>query len=264
MPIERDRERAKRRYAKRQASLQARAARARRNQQIAGAVVAVLVVVVGVVLLTRLVGDDGTTTAGSTSTATGSSTPNPTESETPTATPKSYPTPPPKTLAEDSVWQADVKTSSGDITLELDGKVAPQTVSSFLFLSKEKFYDGSRCHRLTTSGIYVLQCGDPTGTGSGGPGYQYGIENAPKDGKYPAGTLAMARTSDPNSNGSQFFLVYQDSTLPTEGGGYSIFGKVTKGLDVLQKVAALGTADGSGDGAPKDPVTISSISVEQR
>lgn len=258
MPIERDRERAKRRYARRQAALQARAARARRNQQVVGAVVAVLVVAVGVVLLTRMLGDGGTAAAGSSSTPTGTAAPSS------TVPPKTYKTPPPKTLARGAVWQATLKTSAGDITLELDGKVAPQTVSSFVFLSQQKFYDGSRCHRLTTSGIFVLQCGDPTGTGSGGPGYTYGIENAPADGRYPAGTVAMARSSDPSSNGSQFFLVYQDSTLPTQGGGYSIFGKVTSGLDVLKRVAAAGTSDGGSDGAPKSPVTITNVSVKQR
>ncbi len=267
MPIERDRERAKRRYAKRQARMQAKAARVRRNQQVAGAVVAVLVVVGGVVLLSRLTGDT-TAPTGASATASGTATTSPSASASAapssTASPKTYKTPPPKTLAQGAVWAANLTTSAGDITLQLDGTKAPQTVSSFLFLSREKFYAGSKCHRLTTQGIYVLQCGDPTGTGSGGPGYQYGIENAPADGKYPAGTVAMARTSDPNSNGSQFFLVYQDSSLPTDGGGYSIFGKVTKGLDVLKRVAAAGTADGGGDGAPKEPVVIKSITVEQR
>jgi len=105
----------------------------------------------------------------------------------------------------------------------------------------------------------VLQCGDPTGQGSGGPGYSYGIENAPKDGNYPRGALAMARTSDPNSNGSQFFIVYKDTSLPTEGGGYSIFGTVTKGLDIVDKIAAEGVAGGGGDGAPAQPVSILSI-----
>ena len=102
--------------------------------------------------------------------------------------------------------------------MELYGDKAPQTVSSFIFLSKDGFYDDTSCHRLTTSGIYVLQCGDPTGTGSGGPGYQYGIENAPKDGKYPAGTLAMARGEDPNTNGSQFFMVYKDTDAAHDDG----------------------------------------------
>lgn len=271
MPIERDRERAKRRYARRQANLQARAARSRRNQQIAGAVVAVVVVAVGVLLLTQFVGQDTTATPGSSSRPSSSpgstqtpSTPVATPSATTPKPPKTFRTPPARSLAQSSLWQATLSTSAGTITLELDGRAAPQTVSSFLFLSRQKFFDGTPCHRLTTSGIFVLQCGDPAGTGSGGPGYQFGIENAPKDGKYPAGTVAMARANDPNSNGSQFFLVYQDTTLPTTGGGYSIFGRVTGGLDVLRKVAAAGTADGSGDGAPKQPVTVTSVSVAKR
>ena len=83
-------------------------------------------------------------------------------------------------------------------------------MASFVALAKSGYWADSPCHRLTTSGIYVLQCGDPTGTGTG-PGYAFGVENAPKDGAYPAGTLAMARTSDPNSNGGQFFIVYKDT-----------------------------------------------------
>ncbi|GAA4353966.1 peptidylprolyl isomerase [Angustibacter luteus] len=261
MPIERDRERAKRRYAKRQKNLAERAARKRRNQQVIGAVLAVVLVAGGVVLLTQLLPDDSSSSAAG---ATSSPTANASGSTAPTKTPKSYPSAPAKSLAENATWNATVKTSAGDITMELYGDKAPQTVASFIFLSKDGFYDDTSCHRLTTSGIYVLQCGDPTGTGSGGPGYQYGIENAPKDGKYPAGTLAMARGDDPNTNGSQFFMVYKDTDLPTTTGGYSIFGKVTNGLDVLQTVAAAGTADGSADGAPKTPVTIESITVEKK
>ncbi|MGN6613286.1 MAG: peptidylprolyl isomerase [Angustibacter sp.] len=261
MPIDRDRERAKRRYAKRQAALQARAARQRRNQQVFGAVVAVLVVAAGAYLLTRLTGGDGSTPATATSPSASASA---SGSPTPTRSPQSFPSAPPKSLAAGAQWTAKLATSAGDITLQLDGKKAPQTVSSFVFLSQKSFYDDTTCHRLTTQGLYVLQCGDPTGTGTGGPGYQYGIENAPADGHYPAGTVAMARSSDPNSNGSQFFLVYKDTSLPTEGGGYTIFGKVTQGLDVLRQIAAAGTADGSGDGAPKQAVTIDSIKVAKQ
>jgi peptidyl-prolyl cis-trans isomerase B (cyclophilin B) len=261
VPIDRDRERAKRRYSKRQAKLQARAARRRRGQQVLGAVVAVLVVAVGVYLMTKLT---GSTTAPAASPSASSTAGTPSSSATPTRSVQSYPSAPPSSLAAGATWQAQLATSAGDLTLALDGKKAPQTVSSFVFLSGKKFYDGTSCHRLTTEGIYVLQCGDPTGTGSGGPGYQYGIENAPADGEYPAGTVAMARTSDPNSNGSQFFLVYKDSKLPTDGGGYTIFGTVTKGLDVLQRVAAQGTSDGSGDGSPKQPVTIETIRVAKQ
>jgi peptidyl-prolyl cis-trans isomerase B (cyclophilin B) len=160
-----------------------------------------------------------------------------------------------------------VRTNRGTLTLQLFGDKAPQTVSSFIFLSRDKYYDATPCHRLTTSpGLKVLQCGDPTGTGTGGPGYSYGIENAPADGKYPAGTVAMARAQAPNSNGSQFFLTYADSTLPTEGGGYSIFGKVTKGLDVLQAIGRAGNGVATKDAPepPKNPVTITSITVEPR
>ena len=145
--------------------------------------------------------------------------------------------------------------------MTLDGAKAPQAVSSAIFLSRNGFWNGTPCHRLVTSGIYVLQCGDPTGSGSGGPGYSFGpVENAPKDGVYPAGTVAMARTSDPNSNGSQFFIVYKDSQLPTDSGGYTVLGKVTSGLDVVQKVAA-GGAEGGSDGAPQRKVSIVSTAV---
>ncbi len=147
--------------------------------------------------------------------------------------------------------------------LELDGELAPQTVASFLMLSEDGYYDDSSCHRLTTEGIFVLQCGDPTGTGSGDPGYSYELENAPPDGNYPTGTLAMARSADPNSNGSQFFIVYDDTQLPVEGGGYSIFGSVQSGLDILNSIAEAGVEGGAGDGAPAQPISILSISVEK-
>jgi peptidyl-prolyl cis-trans isomerase B (cyclophilin B) len=186
----------------------------------------------------------------------------------PPATPGKGPqfeTPPPKTLAASTTWTATVKTNCGDIVMQLDGKAAPQTVSSFVFLAQKHYFDDSPCHRLTTQGIYVLQCGDPTGAGSGGPGYGFGIENAPPSGTYPRGTLAMARTSDPNSNGSQFFIVYKNTRLPTDGGGYSIFGKVTKGLDILDGLAKGGVddANGPGDGHPAQPISILSVTVEK-
>lgn len=155
-----------------------------------------------------------------------------------------------------------LQTGQGLIAIELLTDRAPCTSYSFRHLTERSYFDGTSCHRLTTGGIFVLQCGDPTGSGSGGPGYGFGIENAPPDGRYPAGTVAMARTSDPNSNGSQFFLVYQDSALPTSGGGYSVFGRVTRGVDVLAKVAAAGS-DPPQDGAPKTPVMISSARVAE-
>ena len=145
-------------------------------------------------------------------------------------------------------------TNCGEIVVEADAAKAPATVTTIGFLANAKFYDNSLCHRLTTSGIFVLQCGDPTASGTGGPGFTFADENLPSATgvNYPKGTVAMAN-SGPNTNGSQFFLVYADTTL---GPNYSIWGKITQGLDILEKIAALGTEDGGPDGKPKFPVEI--------
>ncbi len=148
-----------------------------------------------------------------------------------------------------------VTTSAGEMHVVLDGKGRPCTVSSFLSLAKQGYFDGTDCHRLTTEGIWVLQCGDPTGTGAGGPGYAFADELTGQE-TYPAGTLAMANAG-PDTNGSQFFLVYKDSGLPP---AYTVFGALdAPSIRVLQKIGAQGTADGSPDGAPKTPVTITSV-----
>ena len=172
---------------------------------------------------------------------------------------------PPASAAEGRDWTTTLTTSAGDLTLTLDGAAAPQAVASFVTLAESGYFDGTSCHRLTTSGIYVLQCGDPTGTGTGDPGYKFGpVENAPTDDVYPAGTVAMARQGgDGDSMGSQFFLVYEDSTIPSDAaGGYTVFGTITSGLDVVQAVADAGTQDGSGDGSPATPVTIEGVETQ--
>jgi peptidyl-prolyl cis-trans isomerase B (cyclophilin B) len=146
--------------------------------------------------------------------------------------------------------------------VSLDGAKAPQAVANFLSLAGNKFYNGVSCHRLTTAGIFVLQCGDPNGDGSGGPGYNWGpIENAPGDNVYQEGVLAMARVGgNASSMGSQFFIVYKDSTIPSDNvGGYTVFGKITKGLSGLDKVIKAGTEDGSGDGKPAIETKLGSI-----
>ncbi len=151
-------------------------------------------------------------------------------------------------LAEDRVWTGTLTTSAGDIGVELDGTTAPQAVANFVTLAQEGYFDDTLCHRLVTAGIYVLQCGDPTATGMGGPGYTWGpIEAAPSDDVYPAGTIAMARVGgEGESMGSQFFLVYEDSQIPSDAaGGYTVFGHITSGLDVVQAIADAGTQDGS-------------------
>ena len=254
-PNARDRARAKRRAEKRQATFERRAAERQRNRQVAAVVVAVLIVVGGLV---------GASYAVKGNTAAPAAAPAATSSPSPSATPSVTRTLPPKSLAAGKTFTATISTNRGPITVELDGTKAPQTVASFLQLAGDGYWANSPCHRLTTAGIFVLQCGDPTGTGNGTPGYGFGIENAPKDGKYPTGTLAMARTSDPNSNGGQFFIVYKDTELPTDGGGYTIFGHVTAGLDIVNTTAAAGVAGGASDGAPAQPISIQKVVVTEK
>lgn len=149
------------------------------------------------------------------------------------------------------------------LEMTLDRAHAPKAVQEFKKLIDKGFYNGVSCHRLTTSGIFVLQCGDPKGDGTGGPGYTWGpIENAPADNVYKTGVLAMARQgNNAQSMGSQFFIVYQDSTIPADSaGGYTVFGTVSN-IAGLKNIIDAGTADGSGDGKPKLATAINSISV---
>jgi len=196
----------------------------------------------------------------------------PAPTASPTPTPKTTPKPTPKstTPTYDKARQvltagkpatATLKTNHGDITIDLDTKNAPNNSNSIAFLAEKGYFDRTSCHRLTTSGLYVLQCGDPTGTGTGGPGYTTADENLPKDGEndYPAGTVAMAEPPGQDA-GSQFFLVYKDTTLPAN---YTILGQIAKGLDIVSQIAKDGTADGSQDGPPKTPITIKSVDINQ-
>jgi peptidyl-prolyl cis-trans isomerase B (cyclophilin B) len=156
--------------------------------------------------------------------------------------------------------RAVIKTNLGDITADLLADRAPCTVHSFASLVGEDYYTDTSCHRVTTAGLFVLQCGDPSGTGTGSPGYEYAEENLPTAAPgpaYPKGTLAMANAG-PGTTGAQFFVVYQDSDIPP---AYTIFGVVTSGIDIVARVAANGTADGSADGKPKVPVTISAVTL---
>ena len=161
---------------------------------------------------------------------------------------------------EGSAASITFATNCGDIVVALD-PAAPATVASEIFLAEQGFYDNTVCHRLTTDGIFVLQCGDPAGDGTGGPGYTVPDENLPAAGEanYPAGTVAMANAG-PGTAGSQFFIVYQDTTLP---GDYTIWGTVTSGLDIVQEIASVGVEDGSADGTPRQPVFIESATVQQ-
>jgi len=135
---------------------------------------------------------------------------------------------------------------------------APGSAPSF-----DEVPDAGLAEGATWRATIATNCGDPTGSGTGGPGYGYQIENAPEDGTYPRGTLAMARTMDPDSNGSQFFIVYDQTRLPVEGGGYSVFGQVVEGMEIVDAIAARGVAEQAPDGPPAQPISILDVTVER-
>jgi peptidyl-prolyl cis-trans isomerase B (cyclophilin B) len=182
----------------------------------------------------------------------------------PKPTPKPI-TAPDAALAENRVWSGAMSVAGSPIEFELYGDKAPKAVANFVSLTQKGFFENISCHRVVTKGIFVLQCGDPAGTGTGGPGYNFGpVENAPADDVYGAGILAMARQGgNGESMGSQFFIVYSESEIPSDAaGGYTVFGKVTKNLGAVSTIAEDGTADGSTDGTPKNKVLLSAISVK--
>jgi peptidyl-prolyl cis-trans isomerase B (cyclophilin B) len=180
------------------------------------------------------------------------------------ANPSEYSLPSPD-LAEARTWEANLSVGGSEVALEIDGTNAPQAAANFIYLAQQGFFENVKCHRLVTAGIYVLQCGDPSGDGTGGPGYSFGpIENAPSDDTYLEGYLAMARRGgDGSSMGSQFFIVYKDSVIPSDAaGGYTVFGRVTGGMEAIKAIAEAGTADGSTDGSPATDVLLSNVSVK--
>lgn len=250
----------RRRYEKQQARLLAAQRRRRqlRVRVVAFSVVAILVLVVAVVAVVSLTRDSAPDAAPSGSTA-----PAPAPAATFPPRTGNGGALPEASLAQGRTWTGTLATSAGDIGIELDGAAAPQAVANFVTLAGEGYFDDTVCHRLVTDGIHVLQCGDPTATGSGGPGYAWGpIENAPSDDVYPAGTIAMARIGgDGESMGSQFFLVYEDSQIPPDtAGGYTVFGRITSGLDVVTAIADAGTQDGTQ--RPVTDVTIEGVEIQ--
>lgn len=173
---------------------------------------------------------------------------------------------PDKAISQNRTWNGTMTLAGVPLAFTLDGAAAPQAVASTVSLINNEFYKGVSCHRLTTEGIYVLQCGDPQGTGSGGPGYSYGpVENAPTNNVYPAGTIAMARQGgNANSMGSQFFIVYKDSTIPADtAGGYTVIGQITSGLpQLIADVTSRGVKNNTTDGAPMVNALIETISIK--
>lgn len=183
-----------------------------------------------------------------------------------------------------AAYTAAIHTNVGTIDINLLNSKATCTVNSFAHLASAGYFNNSQCHRVVNSGgLYVLQCGDPTAKattkltcstaanapGTGGPGYEFASENLPTAASssssvtYKAGTVAMANSGSSDTNGSQFFLVFKNSTL---GPDYTPFGTITSGLDILQKVANAGTSctySGAGGGAPKEKVVINSVTIKQ-
>jgi peptidyl-prolyl cis-trans isomerase B (cyclophilin B) len=192
----------------------------------------------------------------------------------PSPDPAAKPVKPPRTgkvPTDPAQVSASMATNQGNMGLMLANNESPCTVNSFASLIGQKYFDNTKCHRLTTSAtLGVMQCGDPKGDGTGGPGYQFANEYPtdqypPNDPKlqepvvYPRGTLAMANAG-PNTNGSQFFMVYKDSQLPPQ---YTVFGTIqADGLAVLDKIAKAGVAGGGEDGPPAAEVTIKTMLLD--
>jgi peptidyl-prolyl cis-trans isomerase B (cyclophilin B) len=286
---ERDRKRARERYERQRTERLTRRKKIQRRAGIGSAIVLVLGLVAGLVLAFAVGGSP-------------KASPKPTTSKS--ASPSASPTPTASTIAEPAqhctytksgtaakkvslptaspdykgTYTATINTNLGKIDINLLNSKATCAVNSFIHLASAGFWDNSQCHRVTTQGgLYVLQCGDPYAKatskltcsssagapGTGGPGYEFESENL-KGATYKAGTVAMANTGAADSNGSQFFLVYKNSTLQPD---YTPFGTITSGLDILQKVAKAGITceygGDPGDGAPKEKVIIDSVTFKK-
>ncbi|MGG5257045.1 peptidylprolyl isomerase [Phycicoccus avicenniae] len=266
MTRKQERARARRRWEKQQARTAQRSQDRARRLRVLAVVGVVLAVVAGTAVLGVTVGGSPTPGASSTPSTASTTLAGCELPPKPLGTAAELDLPSAKTAAG-KTYKATLSTNCGDIVLRLDGTKAPQAVASFLQLAQQQYWKDSPCHRLTTAApLKVLQCGDPTGTGQGTPGYGFGVENAPKDGTYERGTLAMARTNDPKKgNGGQFFIVYGKSSLP-DPDGYTVFGTVTSGLDIVDKVAAQGVAPNDtspDDGPPAAPISILSVAVTE-
>ncbi len=165
---------------------------------------------------------------------------------------------PPEQAQYSGEVEGTITLGQGDLSITLDAEAAPCAVNSFASLAGQDYFSDTPCHRLTTESIFVLQCGDPTGSGTGGPGYSFADELSGEE-TYQAGTLAMANAG-PDTNGSQFFLVYEDTDLPPS---YTVFGSMDAGsLDLVADIAAGGVEGGASDGPPATDVTIEGVSLE--
>jgi cyclophilin family peptidyl-prolyl cis-trans isomerase len=168
---------------------------------------------------------------------------------------RQFDAPPPDCLDPDVTYEAIVTTNKGEFTIALDPDSAPVAANNFVFLARNGYYDDTPCHRIIPG--FVVQCGDPTGTGTGGPGYTI-VDEPPEPGQYQIGSIAMAKTVQPDSAGSQFFIITgsDGAALPPE---YALFGQVTEGFEsTVEAMAAAGTP---GDGVPSEPIEIQSVRI---
>lgn len=270
----REREIAREKYARQQQRrLEQEQGRRRRNQIIAA--VAGLAVV-GATLAALLINHNANSPATPIASPSASPKPSASASSTASASPVALvcpkgPTPttkkdhwasaPSGTLDAAKTYTMNLATNCGDIKIQLLQAAAPVTTASEFFLTDKGYYNLSDCFRLTTQGIFVVQCGSPTNNAQNGPGYTVPDENLPASGSnnYPAGTVAMANAGA-GTSGSQFFIVYKDTTLPPS---YTIWGKVVSGLDVVTKVAGVGVKGGGADGEPAQPFVITKASITE-
>jgi peptidyl-prolyl cis-trans isomerase B (cyclophilin B) len=294
VPSNEQRRQAAKRKLERQLARRVERAKRRKRRVALGSGVAVVVVILVVFGIVFLTSNHGTSSAAGTPTTTPAPAPKTTGGPCKYTSTPSQPAPKgkdegmpsdPKPTPNSGTVTVTLQTTQGDIPMTLDRAEAPCTVQSFAYLAQKTYFDNTPCHRLTADpGLKVLQCGDPTGTGQGGPGFNIPDEK-PKTLKpapttapvpqgqeaaaiYPAGTIAMANTGQPNSGGSQFFLVYGDTQLPPD---YTVFGTVgATGMTTLNKIAAGGITPGTDpstgqptttDGKPKLPVTITKAVV---
>lgn len=177
----------------------------------------------------------------------------------PSAQPKQWSSPPAMQIDTGKQYQAKVSTTMGDFEIQLTPRETPATTNNFVFLAREGFYDNVKFHRIISG--FMIQTGDPTGTGRGGPGYRFNDE--PASGSYERGTVAMANAG-PNTNGSQFFIVHGDNVnLPKN---YTIFGKVVSGLDVVDRIASVpvGPSDRGEPSVPQQDVRITQVTITER
>jgi peptidyl-prolyl cis-trans isomerase B (cyclophilin B) len=290
MPPTRDRQRAAARRARLERDMaeraQAAADRRRRNTIIAASIAAVLVLGGGIALVLATTGGKKhhpTATASYSPSAMGNCVwhpiPNPSATPKPKANPhiKNVGTPPTTNNPHTGTQTMTLDTNRGTISIALNDAQSPCAAASFTYLASKHFFDKTTCHRLVTSPFQVLQCGDPSGTGSGGPSYSFDDEFLPAGQRptYVAGDVAMAN-SGANTNGSQFFIVLQDvpdgSPDPTTGAvtsllgpNYTLIGHVSDGLNLAQQVAVAGAVNAKGkaatDGKPKEPVVINTLTV---